>query len=125
MAETNNLQEVDVPIEQMARLIKSLNRQQKIKLLQLVPELQTIQLEEVELPDEQIALTHYFRAKMGEATQTHFMQDDDIFLAGLTVAEFFALPEAKQVAIWEDAHLAAEQALKKLEYPVKSDALSA
>lgn len=39
MAEINKLQEVDVPIEQMARLIKSLDRQQKIKLLQLVPEL--------------------------------------------------------------------------------------
>lgn len=125
MTNTNNLQEVDVPIEQMARLIKSLNRQQKIKLLQLVPELQTLQLEEVELPDEQIELVRYFQEKMEEAMPPHFMQQDDIFLAGLTVAEFFALPEAKQAAIWEETHLAAEQALKKLEYPVSSDALPA
>ena len=125
MTNANNLQEVDVPIEQMARLIKSLNRQQKIKLLQLVPELQTLQLEEVELPDEQIELVRYFQEKMEEAMPPHFMQQDDIFLAGLTVAEFFALPEAKQAAIWEETHLAAEQALKKLEYPVSSDALPA
>ena len=125
MTNANNLQEVDVPIEQMARLIKSLNRQQKIKLLQHVPELQTLQLEEVELPDEQIELVRYFQEKVEEATPPHFMQQDDIFLAGLTVAEFFALPEAKQAAIWEETHLAAEQALKKLEYPVSSDALPA
>lgn len=124
MAETNKLQEIDVPIEQMARLIKSLNRRQKIELLQLVPELQTLRLEVDELPDEQIELVRYFQDKVEEATPPDFMQQDDIFLAGLTLAEFFALSEAKQAAIWEEAHRAAEQALKKLEYPVNSDALS-
>jgi len=37
------------------------------------------------------------------------MQDDDLFLGGLTVGEFFALPEAEQDRIWEEAHGASER----------------
>ena len=38
------------PVEKVAQLIHNFTRQQKVRLLQLVPELQTIQAEETVIP---------------------------------------------------------------------------
>ena len=116
---------LSVPIEQLARLIRSLDRQQKARLLQLVPELQTIRPEEADIPPEQRELMAYFDRKKKGLPKHRPMRDDDPFVGGLTVAEFFALPEEEQARIWNEAHAEAERRLSGHEQPVHPNALPA
>lgn len=92
------------PLEQLARLIRRLDRRQKARLLQLAPELQTIRPDEAALPAGQNDLLAYFDAKIAALPEAHPWQDGAPFLGGLTVAEFFAAPEAEQARIWDAAH---------------------
>jgi hypothetical protein len=116
---------LSVPIEHVARLIKTFNRQQKAQLLKLVPELQTVRHEEADIPAEQVELMHYFQGKIEALPEQNPLQDHDLFLGELTVAEFFALPESEQARLWQEAHRAAEQELGNYEQPVRPDALPA
>jgi hypothetical protein len=117
--------ELAVPIEKVARLIRSFNRQEMAMLLQLVPELQTIRPDEVTISPEQAALMAYFDQKMKALPADLPPLENDIFLDNLTVAEFFALPEIEQDRLWQEAHLIAEQQMNNYEQPVRSDALPA
>ncbi|MEJ5309327.1 MAG: hypothetical protein WHX52_06115 [Anaerolineae bacterium] len=114
-----------VPLEQLARLIRRLDRRQKAALIRLVPELQTIRPDELVLPAGQNDLLAYFEAKMAALPEARPLRDNDIFLGGLTVAEFFAAPEAEQARIWDTAHTEALQALDDYEHPIRPDAVSA
>lgn len=119
------LQARSAPLEQLARLIRRLDRRQKAVLLQLVPELQTIRPDEATLPAGQRDLLAYFDAKIAALPDTPPLRDDDPFLGGLTVAEFFAAPEAEQARIWDAAHAKALRALATYEHPVQPSALPA
>lgn len=114
-----------VPVEQVARLIRRFNRQEKARLIQLVPELRTIRPEEATLPVVQEELMAYFDSRLARHPELRPMQDDDSFLGKLTVAKFFALPEAEQNRVWSQAHHEAEHALGDYEQPVREDALPA
>jgi len=107
-------------LEQLARLIRRLDRRQKATLLRLVPELQAIRPEEAEIPAGQTELLAYFDAKMAALPETRPLHDSDPFLGGLTVAEFFAAPEAEQARIWDAAHAEAYQTLAAYEHPMQS-----
>ena len=111
-------------VEKMAQQIQSLTRQQKARLLQLVPDLQTIQPEEAEIPDEQLELIAYFDCEMETLPGRH-MQDDDIFIAGLTITEFSVLPEREKARLWKEEHLDVEQELGYHEQEIRSDAVPA
>ncbi len=113
------------PVEQVARLIQGFNRREKARLVQLVPELRTIRPEEANLPAVQEELMTYFDSRMARHPELRPMQDGDSFLGGLTVAAFFALPEAEQDHVWSRAHNEAERAVGDYEQPVREDALSA
>jgi len=117
--------DLSVPVEQVARLVHSFDRRQKVRLLQLVPELQTIRPEEIGISPEQTELMAHFDRKLDALPERSPMQDDDPFLGGLTVAEFFALPKDQQTRVWDQAHDKAERELKDYEQPVQSDALPA
>jgi hypothetical protein len=119
------LQARGAPLEQLARLIRRLDRCQKATLLRLVPELQTIRPEEVEVSTGQNELLAYFDAKIAALSEAHPLRDSDPFLGGLTLAEFFAAPEAEQAHIWDAAHAEAFQTLAAYEHPVQSQALPA
>lgn len=112
-------------VEKIARLIKLFDTHQKAKLLRLVPELQWIQPETIEIPKEQGELLAHFYNKIDTLSEARPMQDDDIFLNGLTVAEFFALPEAEQDRLWHEAHAASERELTHQERMGELDALLA
>ena len=112
-------------VEQVARLIRRFDRRQKARLLQLVPDLQTIRAEEAGIPAAHEALLAYFDDKLARLPERRPMQDHDPFLSGLTVAQFFALPEGDQDRIWEQAHAEAEHALAGHEQDVRRDALPA
>jgi hypothetical protein len=119
------MNDLSIPIDKIARLIRNFDRQQKAKLLQLVPELQTIRPEEADIPTEQIELMDYFQAKIEALPVQKPLQDDDLFLGEMTVAEFFDLPEAGQDRLWQEAHQAVEHELDNDEHPIRSDALPA
>lgn len=114
-----------VPLEQLARLIRRLDRRQKAALIRLVPELQTIRPDELVLPTGQNDLLAYFDAKIAALPEARPLHDSDPFLGGLTVAEFFAAPEAEQARIWDTAHREALQTLGDYEHPVRPDAVPA
>lgn len=117
---------LSIPVEKVARLIQTFDRQQKALLVQLVPELQTIRPEEANISAEQAELMAYFQDKLKDLSgEQHPLHDDDLFVSNLTVAEFFALPEAEQVRLWHEAHQTAEQELGSDEHPVRPDALPA
>jgi len=111
------------PVEQVARLIQGFNQEQKILLLQLVPELQALSVLKADIPEEQVNLMAYFQAKMEALPQRTPLQADDIFVGDLTVAEFFALPEQDQERVWQDAHRQYETYAVDDERPVQVDAL--
>lgn len=112
-------------IEQLARLIRQLNRREKVQLLQLVPELQIIQLEEAQISEEQAEVMAYFESKLDALPGRRPMREEDPFVAGLTVGEFFALSEAEQDHIWATAHQEAERQAGDREYSVQTNAVSA
>ena len=113
------------PVEKMAQQLQSFTRQQKARLLQLVPDLRTIQPEEAEIPAEQLELMAYFQKKLDALPERRPMQDDDIFLFDVTVGEFFSLPEPKKARLWEEAHIEAERELGHREQEVRPDAIPA
>lgn len=113
------------PLEQLARLIRRLDRRQQATLLQLVPELQTIRPDELAVPAGQNDLLAYFDAKIAALPAARPLRDSDPFLGGLTVAEFFAGPEAEQARIWDAAHTEAVKTLGDYEHPVHPNAVSA
>ena len=119
------LQARSTPLEQLARLIRRLDRRQKAALLQLVPELQTIRADEAALPAGQSELLAYFDAKIAALPEAPPWRDSEPFLGDLTVAEFFAAPEAEQARIWDAAHAEAYKTLSDYEHPTHADALSA
>lgn len=94
-----------VPIEKVARLIQTFNRQEKARLLQLVPDLQTIRPDEADIPAEQTALMAYFQDKIEALPEeAEPWLDEEVFLENLTMREFFALPDAEQDRLWQAAH---------------------
>lgn len=112
-------------VEQVARLIRTFNHQQITQLIELVPELRTVQLQKTAEVTEQSELIAYFDRQLETLQEYPPLQDEAPFLAGLTVAEFFALPEAEQNRIWAEAHLEAERNLGNREQHVRPDALPA
>jgi hypothetical protein len=112
-------------VEQVARLIRAFDQEQMAQLLELVPQLHTIQLQKVSISSEQVELMAYYDHQLETLPEYPPMQDDDLFLGGLTVGEFFALPEAEQDRIWEEAHIEVERQLENQEQPVRPDALPA
>ncbi|MBS1253346.1 MAG: hypothetical protein MAG451_02395 [Anaerolineales bacterium] len=118
------LQEHDFPpVQQLARLIRRLNREEKAQLLRLVPDLQAIVAEEGEITEEQADVMAYFERKLEALPERRPTKQDDPFVAGLTVGEFFALPEKEQARIWSDVHKETEQRLNNGEHPVQADAV--
>lgn len=116
---------ITVPVEQVAWLIRSLDRWQKVRLLQLVPELYTIWPEKTSISAGQEELLAYFDPKFDALPERRPMRDDDSFLGGLTVAQFFTLPEVEQAHVWNQAHFEARRELGNYEQPVRADALPA
>jgi hypothetical protein len=114
-----------IPVRQIARLVQSLNRREKARLLQLVPELQTIQPEEAGISAEQESLIVYFEGKYPELSEPELLQADALFCGDLTVAEFFALPEEEQARVWGEAYAEAEREIGTAERAVRPDALPA
>ncbi len=92
-------------VKQVAEIIRRMSREELAELVRLVPDLQEVKLQE-EKPAparkwDEAELREYFKKKLEElGGEARPMRDDDPFLGGLTVGEFFALPDEEQEAIW-------------------------
>jgi len=90
---------------QVARLIRSLRPEEREQLKILVPELREEPKVERGWSIDWAELKDYIAeelAKVGEACPP--LRPDDPFLGGLTVEEYFALPEEERMRIWDEAH---------------------
>jgi len=67
----------------------------------------------------------HFDSRLARHPELRSMQDRDLFVGGLTVAAFFALPEAEQDRVWSQAHAEAEREVGGYEQPVREDVLFA
>ena len=96
---------ISTRVVQMARLIRGLKPEEREQLKMLVPELREEPRGET-LPIDLAELRKYIAtelAQMGETYQP--LQPEDVFLGGLTVEEYFALPEEERARIWDEAHV--------------------
>jgi hypothetical protein len=120
-------QNIDSPmlVRQIARLIRKFNEEQVSLLLELAPNLQSARDRKKTISAEQTDLAGYYDSQLEALTEYPPMQDDDMFVGGLTVGEFFALPEPEQDRIWHKAHLETAEILKDYEHPIQPDALPA
>lgn len=114
-------------VEEIATMVRRLDRRDQRRLLRLVPELKSVPADDTpETPSavhyDVKATLAYFYEKMAALPDARPMQDDDPFIEGLTVGEFFALPDEEQERLWDQAHLKAEKELGDREYPVRPDA---
>ncbi len=104
-------------IRQVAELVKRLNSDEIRELFRLVPRLQAESI----AADQQADLINWAREQLAQhADQAHPMQDEDIFLADTTVADYFALPDAERERVWAELYATAIESVPERE--VKPDA---
>jgi hypothetical protein len=103
-------------VQQVAELVQRLNRDEIRELLRLVPKLQA-----EAIASQTSKAVAWAREQLAQhADEALPMQDEDIFLADKTVAEYFALPEDERERIWADLYAAAIESAP--EHEVKPDA---
>lgn len=90
------------PIERLALFIHNLPQQDKAKLVTLVPELQTIEPEPIQISQEQSELMAFFEQLSDSSMPS--LPDNELFIQGLSFSEFFKLSEDNQATIWQDTH---------------------
>jgi hypothetical protein len=107
-------------VQQVAELIRRLNRDEIRQLIRLVPPL----LEEREKTiGRRDGLAQWAREQMAPyANQARPMQPQDAFLSDMTVEAYFALAEAERERIWDELYVAAIESAQERE--VKPDAIA-
>ncbi len=88
---------------QVARLIRGLSREEREQLKALVPELQ--RPPEVKFLIDRGGLRDYIQQELTKAEGKYPpLAEADPFLGGLTVREYFSLPDADRERIWNEEH---------------------
>ncbi len=108
---------IPVRVRQIAKLIRQMDAEERRWLVQLVPELQTTRI-----TAEQSELYAYFEPRLQRLADAHPMSDADPFIGGLSVSQFFALPEDDQARLWEQVHTEAARDLNQRELSVRPNA---
>ena len=112
-------------INRVATLVRQMTPTQRERLLDLAPDLRRDVLARAK---KQAGLADYFENRMREVLSNEFMQSpppEEEFLGPYTLDEFCTLPEDEQVRLWDQAHAQAWEELSDVEYPTRSDAVSA
>ena len=112
---------VPTRVRQVARLIRSMSEQERRWLIQALPELR----QAPNLPAPQADLMAHFQPRLDALDGARPMTDADPFVGGLSVGEFFALPESEQARLWSQAHAEAEPKIEPRERLVRPNALPA
>ena len=116
-------------IDRVAMLVRQMTPPQRERLLDLAPDLRR---EVLARAKTQAGLADYFERRVAEvisreAAHLPVSEEgiDTPFLGPYTLGEFCALPEDEQVRLWDRAHAEVWKKLSDVEYPVRSDAMSA
>jgi hypothetical protein len=89
----------------VAYLVQRLDRDEIRQLIRLVPQLRDEPLVVTEQDVESDELVLWVREQMAPYTaETLPMRDDDLFLGGMTVGEYFALPDQERERIWDELY---------------------
>jgi hypothetical protein len=95
-------------VQQVAYLVQRLNRDEIRQLIRLVPQLRDEPRGIPEEGAESDELVLWVREQMAPyAAETHATRDDDPFLGGMTVGEYFALPDQERERIWGELYVEA------------------
>ncbi len=90
-------------VVQVARLIRGLSREEREQLKVLVPEFQ--RPPEAQLLIDKEGLRNYIQQELAKVGGEHPpLTEADLFLGGLTVGEYFALPDEERERIWNEEH---------------------
>ena len=113
-----------VTIEQVAAAVRHMSRDEKQRLLELVPELQETTsrpLSRSLLTDQSVV--EALRQEIVAALDGRLLTPDDPFLDNLTLGDYLDLPDADRARLWDK--LAADKAVSWGEVDVHADALPA
>jgi hypothetical protein len=105
-------------VEEVAGIIRQMSREEMAKLVRLVPELLEIEAPKAELPRrwDEAELRGLLLQKLKElGEEYHPMRDDDPFIGGFTVKEYFELPDEEQEALWNKLYAEESEKLEELE----------
>jgi len=90
-------------VVQMARLIRGLSPEEREQLKALVPELR--RPPETKLLTDKVELRDYIQQELSRVEEEYLpLGEDNPFLGGLTVREYFALPDEERERIWNEEH---------------------
>ncbi|GEM_PF-659261 len=90
-------------VVQVARLIRGLSPGEREQLKVLVPDLQ--RLPETKLMIDKGGLRDYIQQELAKVEDEYpSLMEADPFLGGLTVGEYFALPDEDRERIWNEEH---------------------
>ncbi|RLC60805.1 MAG: hypothetical protein DRI48_11475 [Chloroflexi bacterium] len=106
-------------------LVRQMTPAQRERLLDLAPDLRRDALARAK---EQAELADYFEDRMREVLSDEFIYSQPLeeeFIGPYTLDEFCALLEDEQVRLWDQAHAQAWEELSDVEYPTRSDVVSA
>jgi hypothetical protein len=96
---------VQIPhrVVQVAKLIRGLSQKEREQLKVLIPELQ--RPPEAKLLIDKQDLRDYIQKELAEVGGEYWpLMEADPFLGGLTVGEYFALPDEERERIWNREH---------------------
>ncbi len=109
-------------VQQVAYLVQRLDRNEIRQLIRLVPQLYEEPLVVTEKDEVADELVLWVREQMAQyATESRPMRDADLFLGGMAVGEYFALPDQERERIWDELYTEAIEAAPERE--VKPDAI--
>jgi len=116
-------------VQQVAELVRRLDRDEIQQLIRLVPQLRAGSETATGQPGDSAQeirhredLVRWVRDRMAQyTTPARPMQSEDAFLGGMTVEAYFALPEAEREGIWDELYAAAIETSQ--EHEVKPDAV--
>jgi hypothetical protein len=113
-----------VSVEQIAVVIKQMDLNDQKRLLELVP---TLQQAASQLPVRTEEQTHNnisrLHTEVLAAIDNHSLSADEPFLGGLTLEQYYALPEEKKAELWDEWGV--DNLMELEEQEVAADALSA
>lgn len=100
-------------VQQVAELVRRLNRDEIRELIRLVPQLQLEQEEATRQREDLIQWAHEQMAQ--HAGQARSMRDEDAFIGEMTVEAYFALSESERERIWDELYAAAIETAQERE----------
>lgn len=120
----NTIVSMPVAIEQIAAVLRNISREERRRLLDLVPELREELREQLGRTVSQVQESaEAMRKMLITGLGDEFLSNEEPFLGDLTLREYLALPDEERALLWDQ--WAETPALSWTERDVRADALPA